>query len=105
YTFLLQNTENEKHQFYFEVIPPAGMEGKITIERPSKPFSVVPGRKQQEIVVLQTKEMLVDNDRKDTVIPIKIRAYALGHEDRIVVYRDAIFTFPRADIYRAQASK
>ncbi|MDD2566734.1 MAG: cytochrome c oxidase accessory protein CcoG [Thiovulaceae bacterium] len=111
YTFLLQNTENEKHDFYFEVIAPKGMEGKITIERPSKPFSVVPGRKQQEIVVLQTKEMLVDNDRKDTVIPITIRAYAVGYEaeaegkKQIVVFRDAIFTFPRADIYRAEAAK
>ncbi|MDY0116176.1 MAG: cytochrome c oxidase accessory protein CcoG [Sulfurimonadaceae bacterium] len=105
YEFLLQNTENEKHQYYFEIITPEGMEGKITIERPAKPFTVIPGRKQKEIVVLQTNEMIVDNERKDTVIPIKIRAYALDNEEKIVVFRDAIFTFPRADIYREKASK
>lgn len=101
YVFLLQNTENQKMKFYFEVIPPKGMEGKIKIVRPSKEFTAVPGMKKKKIVVLRTTDVLVDNERKDTVIPITIRAYALGHEDRIVVFRNSTFIFPRADILKA----
>ncbi|MEA2091772.1 MAG: cytochrome c oxidase accessory protein CcoG, partial [Campylobacterota bacterium] len=101
YEFLLQNTENEKMKFYFEVIPPKGMEGKIVIARPTRAFTAVPGIKKKKIVVLRTTEMLVDDDRKDTVIPITIRAYALGHEDKIVVFRKSTFVFPRADIVKA----
>ena len=101
YEFLLQNTENEKLTYYFEVIPPVGMEGKIVIAKPSEPFTAVPGVKKKKVVVLQTKEVLVDEPRHDTVIPITIRAYALGHEDKIVVFRKSTFIYPRADIVKA----
>jgi len=100
YKFLLQNTENEKMKFYFEVIPPKGMEGKIIIVKPSKEFTAVPGMKKKKIVVLRTTEVLVDDARKDTVIPIQIKAYALGHEDKIVVFRDSTFIFPRTDVLK-----
>jgi len=100
YEFLLQNTEKEKMKFYFDVIPPKGMEGKIIIVKPSKSFTAVPGIKKKKIVVLRTTEMLVDDNRKDTVIPITIRAYAIGHEDKIVVLRKSTFVFPRADIVK-----
>ena len=100
YEFLLQNTQNEKMRFFFEVIPPKGMEGKITIDRPTKPFTVVPGVKKKKIVVLRTSQILVDDARHDTVIPITIRAYALGHEDKIVVFRNSTFTFPRLDLIK-----
>ena len=100
YEFLLQNTKSEKMKFYFEIIPPKGMEGKIIIAKPSKPFTVVPGVKKKKIVVLRTTERLVDNDRADTVIPITIRAYALGHEDKIVVFRNSTFTYPRSDLLK-----
>ena len=100
YEFLVQNTQHEKMKFFFEVIPPKGMEGKITIEKPAKPFTVVPGVKKKKIVVLRTTQMLIDDARHDTVIPITIRAYALGHEDKIVVFRNSTFTFPRADLIK-----
>jgi len=100
YEFLLQNTESEKMKFYFEVIPPKGMEGKIIIAKPNKPFTAVPGIKKKKIVVLRTTEMLVNDDRKDTIIPITIRAYALGHEDRIVVFRKSTFVFPKASVLK-----
>ncbi len=44
--------------------------------------------------------MLADDDRHDTIIPITIRAYAVGHEDKIVVFREATFTYPRADVIK-----
>jgi len=101
YTFLLQNTQNEKMKFFFEVIAPKGMEGKIVIAKPNKEFTATPGHKKKKIVVLRTTEVLADDARKDTVIPIKIRAYALGHEDKIVVFRDSTFIFPKASVLKA----
>ena len=101
YEFLLQNTENEKMKFYFEVIPPKDMKGKISIVKPSRAFTAVPGIKKKKIVVLRTTDVLADNNRKDTIIPITIRAYAVGHEDKIVVFRKSTFIFPKADILKA----
>lgn len=100
YTFLLQNTLNEDHKYYFDVIAPAGMEGKIKIEQPSEPFTVKPGVVKKKVVVLYTDEMLVDDNRKDTVIPITIRAYALEDKEKIIVTRESTFTFPRSDLLK-----
>ncbi|WP_321777179.1 cytochrome c oxidase accessory protein CcoG [Sulfurimonas sp.] len=101
YEFLLQNTQNEKMKFYFEVIAPKGMEGKIIIAKPSKEFTAVPNIKKKKIVVLRTTEVLVKDDRKDTIIPITIRAYAIGHEEEIVVFRQSTFVFPKTEILKA----
>ena len=100
YVFLLQNTQNKSMKYYFEIIPPKGMEGKITILKPKKEFTAVPGVKKKKVVVLSTTEVLSENTRHDVIIPIKIRAYAIGNED-VVVFRDAVFTFPRIDILKA----
>ena len=97
YEFLVQNTKNEKMKFYFEVILPEYVKGKIEIVKPKKEFTVVPGIKKKKIVVLRTYDVLADNDRDNVIIPITIRAYAIGHEDKIVVFRQATFTYPRAD--------
>jgi cytochrome c oxidase accessory protein FixG len=97
YIFLLQNTLNEDHTYYFDVIPPKGMEGKIKISKPTKPFVAKPGVKKKKIVVLSTDELLVKDSRKDTVIPITIRAYAIDDKEKIVVDRKSTFTFPRYD--------
>jgi len=101
YEFLLQNTQSERMKYFFEVIPPKGMEGKIVIIKPAKAFTAVPGIKKKKIVVLRTTEVLADNARKDTIIPITIRAYALDHEEKIVVFRKSNFIFPRADVLKA----
>ncbi|MCF6310475.1 MAG: cytochrome c oxidase accessory protein CcoG [Sulfurimonas sp.] len=98
YEFLLQNTENTEMKFFFEVSLPKDIKGKIEIFKPKKEFTVVPHVKKKKIVVLRTYDMLADDSRHDTVIPITIRAYALGHEDKIVVFRKSTFTYPRADI-------
>jgi len=100
YTFLLQNTLNEDHEYYFDVIAPAGMEGKIKILEPEKAFTVKPGIVKKKVVVLYTDELLVNDDRKDTVIPITIKAYAVDAKDKVVVLRQSTFTFPRADMLK-----
>ena len=106
YVFLLQNTQNEPMKYYFEVVPPKGMEGKIKIVKPSKPFKVLPDVKKKKIVTLRTTEMLVNNPRKDTIIPIKIHAFALDKDgkpsEKISVWRDSTFVFPKATLLKAQ---
>ena len=102
YVFLLQNTENRDHKFYFDVVAPAGYEGKIKILKPSAPFMAHPGAKKKKVVILYTDELLVDDSTKDTIIPIVIRAYAMDDKENIVVERHSTFTFPRRDIYEAK---
>jgi polyferredoxin len=102
YEFLLQNTENDDMKFFFEVISPKDINGKITIAKPNKAFKVVPGIKKKKIVVLRTTDVLVENDRKDTIIPIVIHAYALDKDGKpskkISVLRNTTFVFPKKTI-------
>ena len=100
YEFLLQNTQSTKMKYFFEIILPKDMKGKIEIIKPKKEFTVVPNVKKKKIVVLRTYDILADDSRHDSVIPITIRAYAIGHEDKIVVFRKSTFTYPRADIIK-----
>ena len=104
YVFLLQNTESKPMKFFFEVIPPKDIKGKISIVKPTKPFRVVPGVKKKKIVTLRTTDMLVDNNRKDTIIPITIHAYALDKDGKpskkISVLRHTIFVFPKENILK-----
>jgi len=98
YTFLLQNTEPKKHKYYFSVTPDINISGTIDIKQPSKPFTAIPDIKKKKIVILETGDMLVNNPRKDTIIPITIKAYAVDDPTKqIVVYRKSTFTFPRSD--------
>ena len=104
FVFLLQNTQNEKMKFYFDIIPPKGMEGKIKISRPTKPFMATPGAKKKKIVTLRTTEVLVDDARKDTIIPITIHAYAFdangSKSEKISVYRKSTFTYPKESVLK-----
>ncbi len=105
YTFLLQNTLNEDHKYYFEVIAPKGLEGKIKIAQPAGPFNVKPGVVKKKVVVLYADEMLVKDDRKDTVIPITIKAYAMDDKMKVMVVRQSTFTFPREDLLEEDKDK
>jgi len=105
FTFLLQNTLNEDHKYYFDLIVPEGMEGKIEIAKPTKPFIVHPGVKKKKIVILRTTKELVNDNRHDTIIPITIKAYALDDKEKIVVFRKSTFTYPRHDIIEKALKK
>ncbi|HEX5709766.1 MAG TPA: cytochrome c oxidase accessory protein CcoG [Sulfuricurvum sp.] len=100
YTFLLQNTLNEDHRYYFDVIAPKEMEGKIKIGTPTEPFKVKPGVVKKKVIVLYTDEMLVTHYRSDTIIPITIKAYAVDDKLKVTVLRQSTFTFPRADLVK-----
>ena len=105
YVFLLQNTQNERMKFYFDIIPPKGMEGKIIIAKPSKPFFATPGAKKKKIVTLRTTDVLSEDDRKDTIIPITIHAYAFDKDgkksEKISVIRKSVFVYPKKSVLNA----
>ena len=101
YVFLFQNTDNKKHKYYFEVVN----NPDIHIARPKKPFEVIPGKKVKKVVILYTKKVLAKNETADTPIPIKIKAYAVDDPEKIVVFRDTVFIFPRWDIYQKHINK
>jgi hypothetical protein len=52
------------------------------------------------VVILETKEQLADNARKDVPIPIVIRAYAVDDKEKIVVDREMVFFYPRSDLVK-----
>jgi cytochrome c oxidase accessory protein FixG len=101
YIFLFQNTERKNHKYYFEV------EGHpdIKIARPSRPFQLNAGKKAKKVVVLYTTKELIKNDKKDTPIPITIKAYATDDKEHIVVKRDTAFVYPRYDLIKKAQDK
>ena len=95
YIFLVQNTDNKDHKFYFKVDNP-----DIVIKKPKKPIHIGAGFKSKEIVVLKTHKVLSKDTTKDTPIAITIKAYAVDEPDKIFVFRKSTFVFPRYDIYK-----
>jgi len=96
YIFMFANTDKEPHQYYFEIIG----NDKVRIKRPAKPFRLGAGKKKKKVVVLETNAQLVTNTRKDVPIPLKVRAYAMDNKEKIVVDRDIVFFYPRADLVK-----
>ncbi len=105
YVFLLQNTKKETMKFYFEILTPKGMEGKITIMRPTKAFDAQPEVKKKKIVTLSTIEVLANNAINDTIIPITIHAYALDKDgkksEKISVLRKSSFIYPKKSVLKS----
>ncbi|MCW8822339.1 MAG: cytochrome c oxidase accessory protein CcoG, partial [Sulfurovum sp.] len=96
YIFMFANTDRQDHTYYFEIIG----NDKITINRPSEPFKLGAGQKKKKVVILETSEVLANNTRKDVPIPITIRAYAVDDKEKIVVDREVVFFYPRADLVK-----
>ncbi len=96
YLFLFQNTDSKEHTYYFEIVD----NDKIEIVRPQESFAVSAGKKRKIVVVLQTKEKLADDARKDVPIPVTIKAYATDNKEKIVVERHTVFVYPRSDLLK-----
>lgn len=94
FLFLFQNTEPNPHTYNLEII--GEYADKITIER-FEPFELSPKKLAKKVVILSTKEKLVDDVTKDTPITVQIRAYSSSEPDRVSVIREAVFIYPRAD--------
>jgi polyferredoxin len=95
YLFLFANTDSKKHTYYFEID-----NDKIEIIRPKESFSIAAGKKRKKVVVLRTKEKLVDDARKDTPIPVTIKAFATDDKENITVLRKTVFVYPRSDLLK-----
>lgn len=96
YIFMFANTDSKEHTYYFEIVG----NDKITIKRPSEPFKLSAGQKKKKVVILETKEQLAQNTRKDVPVPIRIRAYATDDKEKIMVEREQVFFYPRADLIK-----
>jgi cytochrome c oxidase accessory protein FixG len=92
FVFLFQNTDSVKHKYALEVVD----NSDIVIKR-FKPFSLSPHKLAKKVVVLSTSKRLVDDSSKDTPITVTIKAYAIDDPDRVVVFRKAVFIYPRSD--------
>ena len=87
YVFLVQNTQNKEHKFYFEID-----DKSIEISRPNRPFTLKAGAKQKVIVTLKSKNE--NTSEKDLLKHINIRAYATD-EPTISVQRASTFIYPK----------
>lgn len=87
YVFLVQNTQNKEHKFYFEID-----DKSIEISRPNRPFTLKAGAKQKVIVTLRSKNE--NTSEKDLLKHINIRAYATD-EPTISVQRASTFIYPK----------
>ncbi len=101
YTVLIQNTQNEEHEFYIDIVG----NDKIKISRPSHPFVVKPGVKTKKTLVLYTTDVLADSDRHDSILEVKLKAYATDAKETIFADRDISFTYPRMDILRKKIDR
>lgn len=87
YVFLVQNTQNKEHTFFFEID-----DRSIEISRPSKPITLKAGAKQKVIVTLKSKNE--NTSEKDLLKHINIKAYATD-EPTISVQRASTFIYPK----------
>ena len=92
FLLLFQNTESESLTYDLEVID----HPEIKISR-FEPFTLSPGKMAKKVVVLETEKVLVNDKTKDTPITITLKAYAKENPEKVVVYRKAVFIYPRAD--------
>lgn len=94
FVMLFQNTEPKKHTYKLKVI--GKYAGKVEIKR-FKELTLNPGKLAKKVVILSTKERLVNDDTKDTPITVMIKAYAVDEPERVFVLRKAVFVYPRSD--------
>ncbi|WP_103630766.1 cytochrome c oxidase accessory protein CcoG [Campylobacter concisus] len=87
YVFLVQNTQNKEHTFFFEID-----DKSIEISRPNRPFTLKAGAKQKVIVTLKSKNE--NTSEKDLLKHINIRACATD-EPTISVQRASTFIYPK----------
>jgi polyferredoxin len=94
FLLLFQNTEPKKHTYKLEII--GKYNGKIEIKR-FKEVTLNHGKMAKKVMVLATKERLVDDATKDTPITVMLKAYAVDEPERISVLRKVVFIYPRSD--------
>ena len=92
FVLLFQNTESKTLTFELEVVN----NPDIVIKR-FEPFTLSPGKLAKKVVILETDKILVNDATKDTPIPVTLKAYAKEDPTKVVVFREAVFIYPRMD--------
>jgi cytochrome c oxidase accessory protein FixG len=92
YVLLFQNTESKPLTYNLEITDNADI--KITR---FEPFTLSPGKLAKKVVILETDKVLVNDKSKDTPITVTLKAYAQEDPEKVVVFRKAVFIYPRAD--------
>ena len=92
YVLLFQNTESKPLTYNLELTD----NPDIKITR-FEPFTLSPGKLAKKVVILETNKILVDDKTKDTPITVTLKAYAKEDPTKVVVFRKAVFIYPRAD--------
>ncbi|MBM0636814.1 cytochrome c oxidase accessory protein CcoG [Campylobacter sp. VicNov18] len=98
YTFLFQNTDSKPHEYYFKANL-EGVNGGIEILKPRKSFTLKAGEQVKKIVVIKATKKLANNDQKDTILALHIKAYAKDDE-KISISRKSIFVYPKTTIIK-----
>lgn len=108
YVFLFQNTDDREHTYYFEAqIEGVNDKEVFKIVRPSKEFKLRAGEKRKQIVILEANKDLNTlgvrlNENTDTILPLKITAYAIDERERIEIFRDSIFVYPKQEAFESK---
>ena len=92
YVLLFQNTESKPLTYNLELTDNPDI--KITRV---EPFTLSPGKLAKKVVILETDKVLVNDKSKDTPITVTLKAYAQEDPEKVVVFRKAVFIYPRAD--------
>lgn len=100
YTFMFENTDRKDHKYYFEIDNP-----DIKIVRPAKEVKFKAGTKRKIIVRLVATKQLVNDERKDTIIPIVIKAFAVDDKENINIERKTIFAYPKNTVIEEAKKK
>ena len=92
FVLLFQNTESETLTYDLEIVD----NPDIKITR-FEAFTLSPGKLAKKVVVLETNKTLVSDNTKDTPVSITLKAYAKENPQKVVVFRKAVFIYPRLD--------
>jgi cytochrome c oxidase accessory protein FixG len=111
YNFLFENTESDKHTYYFEVRKlskdSAGNNVYIKDEnfevlKPKGPFSIKSRKSRKKAVLIRAKQYKSKDDGSRLVEPIQIYAYATDAGERIHIVRKTTFVYPSQENYNKE---
>ncbi|MBY0539843.1 MAG: cytochrome c oxidase accessory protein CcoG [Arcobacteraceae bacterium] len=92
YVLLFQNTESKILTYDLEIVD----NPDIKITR-FESFTLSPGKLAKKVVILETDKILVSDNTKDTPITVTLKAFAKEDPTKVVVFRKAVFIYPRLD--------
>ena len=94
YIMLFQNTQKKTFTYNLEVV--GEYADKISIKK-YIPFKLSRGKFTKKVIKLMTTQQLIDDVTKDTPFTVTLKAYAQEDSEKIVVFRKAVFIYPRSD--------